>query len=528
MTEEAPDPARILRLARQTMSSAELRKKYTMLDFWGPSRWYRTQLEFFAGGSSGVHQRMLSGGNQTGKTLCGAAEVSWHATGLYPDWWTGHRFKKPLRIWCVAESLVLLRDAVQRKLLGDIAAGELGMGSIPLDALATGKKIIMVSGGGQMVDTVFVRHYDASGKPDGLTSMSCKTFEQRREKLQSESVDLIWIDEKPSMDIYSELLARTIATDGHIILTYTSVGPGAAAGVTELFLSQSSPDRAAFCITEEELAHVSPERRQEMEEQLPPHERDARMRGVPQMGTGSVFPLTLVNDAVKRIDRHAWDGTSGMPPDAVLLLGVDFGYDHPFAAGYCAWSPSIQHFYVLDSFAMPRAGVRQHVDRILAMTGGLCVPTAYPHDGGQHDKGSGIALKKQYADYGLLMMAAHATNHGTGGIQVEPPLSEMLDAFRAGKITIDVCNRELIDELMNYHRDEQLRLVKARDDLISALRYAWMMRRHGKHMDSLRGIGYGPGPYARYVPRDGGRRETQFARGTPNHPDGSFDVFSGR
>jgi hypothetical protein len=37
MSEEAPDPQKILRLARQTMSSAERRQKYSRIDFMGPS-----------------------------------------------------------------------------------------------------------------------------------------------------------------------------------------------------------------------------------------------------------------------------------------------------------------------------------------------------------------------------------------------------------------------------------------------------------------------------------------------------------
>jgi hypothetical protein len=63
---------------------------------------------------------------------------------------------------------------------------------------AANKKIIWVPGGGSIVDTIFVQHYNAEGNPDGLSSITCKTFEQRREKLQSESADLIWIDEKRS------------------------------------------------------------------------------------------------------------------------------------------------------------------------------------------------------------------------------------------------------------------------------------------------------------------------------------------
>jgi hypothetical protein len=49
-----------------------------------------------------------------------------------------------------------------------------------------------------------------------------------------------------------------------------------------------------------------------------------------------------------------------------------------------------------------------------------------------------------------------------------------------GKLTIASHNGELFEELRNYHRDEDFRIVKQRDDLVSAMRYAIMMRRQGR------------------------------------------------
>ena len=236
--DDIPDPQGVLRLARKTMSSAERRRKYRRLDFMDASFWYRTQLAFFAAGGSGLHQRLIYGGNQTGKTLSCAAEVSWHATGAYPDWWTGKRYDKPIRAWVVGESSTLVRDTLQAQLCG---RDEFGTGTVPLESFT--KKPIMTPGGTHAIDTMFVTHA-TDGKVDGTSTITFKSFEMRREKLQSETLDLIWVDERPNEEVYSELLARTSATDGHLIVSYTPIGDGAAAGVTYKFLSEPSSDRA--------------------------------------------------------------------------------------------------------------------------------------------------------------------------------------------------------------------------------------------------------------------------------------------
>ena len=80
---------------------------------------------------------------------------------------------------------------------------------------------------------------------------------RQRQKLQGESIDLIWIDERPSEEMYSELLARTSATDGHLIVSFTPIGEGAAAGVTYKFLSEPPSDRAEFRIASGEVKHIS-------------------------------------------------------------------------------------------------------------------------------------------------------------------------------------------------------------------------------------------------------------------------------
>ena len=507
MADDAPDPAKLIRLAKQTLSAAERRRKFRRIDFMDSAFWYPTQLAFFADGNSGKHQRLIYGGNQTGKTTCAGAEISWHVTGDYPHWWKGKRFSKPVRVWVVGESVILVRDTLQRVLCG---GHEFGTGVVPLDAMGC-KRPIMISGGMQAIDTFFATH-QTDGKVDGISSITFKTFEQRRERLQSESVDIIWVDERPSEDLYNELYARTMATDGHLLVSYTPIGDGAASGVTYRFLSEASADRGVHRIKSEEVKHISDARRDEIAANVPDHERETRLEGIPQLGTGPIFPIELLPALTKQFNRD------GLPSWAKYCVGIDFGYDHPFAAVLIAWVPDLAEVYVIDSFRMDRSSALYHVQRIHHMTQGLRIPVAWPHDGSTHDKGSGLSLSSQYKSFGANMMASHAVNHGAKTNNVEPALAEIRELMYTGKLTIGSHNGELLEELRHYHRDEDFKIIKQRDDLICALRYAIMMKRHGREWAECDGVGYGAMPYAAQ------RRRTEPQR----MADNDFDIFTGR
>jgi L-lactate utilization protein LutB len=96
----------------------------------------------------------------------------------------------------------------------------------------------------------------------------------------------------------------------------------------------------------------------------------------------------------------------------------------------------------------------------------------------QHDKGSGEQLAKQYKDHGLNMLNERATfEDGSNG--VEAGISELFDRMQTGRFKVFSNLHDWLEEFRMYHRKNGL-IVKMGDDLMSATRYALMMRRRAK------------------------------------------------
>ncbi len=183
------------------------------------------------------------------------------------------------------------------------------------------------------------------------------------------------------------MIARTTATDGIVFLSYTPLKGGGE--LTYRFLNEYCADRIDIRIDAQDARHISPERRAQLEESYLPHEREARIHGIPQLGIARVFPFpieTLMRPINPDTDIKSW---------ARWIVGVDFGYGHPFAAALCAWVNDTDEFFVVDGFKMERGEAFTHIQRIAGMCRGLRIPIAWPHDGLQHEKGSGHCTRRR-------------------------------------------------------------------------------------------------------------------------------------
>jgi len=435
------------------------------LDFYRP---YPKQMLFHKYGDE-YRERLLMAGNQLGKTYAMAAEVAIHATGRYPAWWEGKRFKKAPVIWCAGVTGEVVRDTIQRLLIGDVANP--GTGLIPPECVV---ETLPSRGVADLVDTILVKHVSGQN-----ARLRLKYYEQGREKFQADTIDFGWPDEEPPEDIYMEFLTRTNATGGIIGMTFTPLK--GISKVVKRFVREKSPDRIVVNMTIDDALHISKEAREKIINSYAKHEREARIYGKPLQGSGLIFPVSREDITC---DPFPMDN---VPFFWLELAAMDFagsGEDgHPTAAVKALYNPQDDIIYVTNTYR--RKGGTPMVHGAALKPWGN-VPFAWPHDGLQHDKGSGVPLKDLYAREGLNMLPDNARfEDGSNG--VEAGIALMLMRFESGRLKICSHLHELFEEISSYYRQDG-KIIKVDEDLICALRYLVMCLRFAKRVSPPKGM----------------------------------------
>lgn len=436
---------------------------------------YPWQLKFHAAGKDNP-ERMLRCANGVGKTFTCAQEVAFHMTGNYPEWWEGFRLNRPIIVWCGSTTNEVSRDVVQKELLGEV--GAFGTGAIPGDKLV-GQPSKRQCGIADVVDSFKVRH-----KSGGISVCSLKTYEQGWTKWQGAAVPVVWLDEEPEdQRIFSEANTRRMKGKGVLMVSFTPL-----LGATELvrhFAQPPGPGIHMTTATWDDAPHLDEQDKIRMMSSYPAHEIEARTKGVPIMGSGRVFPLAE--------ETLYWDGQD-IPAYWHRIAGMDFGTDHPTAVVWMAINRDTDTVYVYDAYRKSNTLPLVHAHAINSR--GKDIPIAWPHDGFQEDKSSGIPMRDLYHKMGVSMLTEHAQYSDDRGNAVEPALLDMWQRMSTGRFKVARHLSEWFEEFRDYHREDG-KVVKIRDDLMSATRYGVMMLRYASP-SGIKLINRAPGPrYAR-------------------------------
>jgi Terminase RNaseH-like domain/Terminase large subunit, T4likevirus-type, N-terminal len=224
--------------------------------------------------------------------------------------------------------------------------------------------------------------------------------------------------------------------------------------------------RAIITAGIDDALHFSEEQRKEIIAAYPPHEREARVRGVPSLGSGRIFPVTEESIAIEHRD---------VPPHWPRIIGLDFGWTHPSAAVEVCWDRDVDCVYVTKVHRVSEASPITQAAAIRPW--GEHIPIAWPRDGRRETlEGAGVPLAEQYRAQGLNMLYEHA-QFEDGSVSVEAGLMEMLTRMETGRFKVFKHLNDWWEEFRLYHRKDG-KVVKEGDDLMSATRYAVMMLRH--------------------------------------------------
>ena len=443
----------LLEEAAKRKKASMLRNRFDQLYVW--------QREFIAA-TAEYFECCLCAANQIGKTFTGTFIDAVHLTGDYPEGWEGFKFDRQIVMWGLGYSMEKTRDLLQTALFGNYVGQQFEGGLVPKERILSWES---ATGTPNAMRTVRVKH-----KSGGTSVCQFWSYSQGQHAIMGDVVDWVHVDEEPvDQKIRPQVLTRTINGDrgrgGRIIYTFTPEN-----GRTDLVVQfMDNPTTAQFFMMKgwDDAPHMTPEKRERLLESYPAHQRDMRTKGIPMLGHGRIYDLSedfIICDAFE------------IPDHFFVIDGMDFGWDHPQAHVQLVEDRDNEMFYVTKAYKERKQSANNAWGAVKAWAEG--VPTAWPHDGLQHEKGrdGGVQQKDHYIDAGFNMLAEHA-QWPSGGNAVEAGIYELNDLMSKGKLKFVRGLRPILDEVLQYHRDEKGKIVKTNDDALDGLRYAYMMRR---------------------------------------------------
>jgi len=155
---------------------------------------------------SQYRERVFMAANRAGKSIAGAYETSCHLTGLYPSWWEGRRFDRPIKAWVAGKDKTTTRDVIQKELFGGL--GRTGMGMIPADCIERTWSMQGVPNG---IELAKIKHISG-----GYSELGIKSYDRGVESFMGTAMDCV----TPDTEVLTKRGWTTTPEAGDTILSY--------------------------------------------------------------------------------------------------------------------------------------------------------------------------------------------------------------------------------------------------------------------------------------------------------------------
>lgn len=213
-------------------------------------------------------------------------------------------------------------------------------------------------------------------------------------------------------------------------------------------------NRYAQQITWDDVPHLTDKQREQLWDSIPPHQRDARTKGIPVLGAGQIYPIA---ESAIIVEPFA------IPNYWPRAYGLDVGWNRT-AAIWGAWDRESDTVYLYSEHYAGQQPPSVHADAIKAR-GDWISGAIDPASAGANQK-DGTTLIGEYQALGLNLHPADNS--------VESGIMACYQRLAAGRLKIFRTLRNTITELRIYRRDENGKIVKENDHLMDAMRYLIM------------------------------------------------------
>lgn len=424
--------------------------------------WYPWQRETVCLTEAQTHVMLLAG-NRTGKTSVAGFAAACHATGHYPEWWTGVRFDYPTVGWVFGVDSTQVKNVLQLELLGVERGESFEGGWIHPSEIIDFDRSHQPGG----VSELRVQH------PLGPSRIAFKSYSQLGTGQSTlphagSSVDWAWIDEQPPDELVGQIVTRLMTgrKGRGGLLMYTMTPELGLTTLVDHYLStkRQPHERLVGPIPWSRCPHLTPEIRELTLASYPPHERAMRSTGVPMMGEGRVFTTDESQLVIPDFELNT-------RPWMRVIRSLDVGIRHPTSIAWLAYDPETDITYVVRLYS--RAGEKAAVHAAVANSQWKHAPVVVPPDIDQQEKGSGELTAEFYASAGMTNTLVFANPDGSR--YVEPGILAMGHAMETDRFKVFASAAEtFLYEYRTYHRKDG-RIVKERDDVMSAVRYGFQM-----------------------------------------------------
>lgn len=215
--------------------------------------------------------------------------------------------------------------------------------------------------------------------------------------------------------------------------------------------------KAAVMVGWNDVPHLTADAKASILASVPPWQREARSKGIPDLGPGAIYPIP---------ESQILCEPFPIPMYYPRAYGFDVGWNRT-AAIWGAQNPDSGVWYLYDEYY--RGQKEPSIHALAIQKRGTWIPGAIdPASRGRGQK-DGEQLLQNYLDLGLLVEIADNTR--------ESGIFNVWEALSQGMLKVFPHCRNWFSEYRIYRRDEKGQVVKKNDHLMDCTRYFWQTGR---------------------------------------------------